>query len=121
MGSLGLVPHSLSPKNNGGGLGVPRPANGLRVSFDRGAGETGPGQPADLKGYNERSQNKSQIYGRYTRPCIPGPTILSTVPPLSGLNFPPLSQQRKYLPIYCPKLSCSYYIRLVIVEIYIQG
>lgn len=76
---------------------------------------------ADLKGYNERSQNKSQIYGRYTRPCIPGPTILSTVPPLSGLNFPPLSQQRKYLPIYCPKLSCSYYIRLVIVEIYIQG
>lgn len=49
MGSLGLVPHSLSPKNNGGGLGVPRPANGLRVSFDREPAKRDPGSQPILK------------------------------------------------------------------------
>ena len=77
------LPHSLSPKKQWSRSSACSPPR-QRVSFD--AGGTGPGR-AGLKGYNETSQNKSQIY--YLCPCIPA-TIFSSH---RFLRFPFLDSQ----------------------------
>lgn len=112
MGSLGLVPHSLSPKNNGGAGAVrcspPRQRSSpTRVVRCRRNGTRGAG----LKGYNERSQNKSQIYGHYTCPCIPACPQPFSRPPLSSLRFP-----SPFLNVQFPTTKIKYLIRFLVAS-----
>lgn len=103
--------HTLYPRKTMAGpepFGVPRQRSSpTRVVRCRRNGTRGAG----LKGYNERSQNKSQIYGHYTCPCIPACPRPFSRPPLSSLHFP-----SPFLNVQFPTTKIKYLIRFLVAS-----